>query len=353
MTEKQSAKFLAQLPEDRREKLRRVVLVSTESDHAIAEACGVGTVHVDVMRQRLILLGVLARPTLTGPPPRQKRAREAHRQVSQPRFVRGSFVTDKRWIDGAQRWVAPPVIFDPRGYSVDLIGENPARAFIRRHHYTGSYPAARLRVGLFNVSRELVGVAVFSQPMNQSVLPCWTGHDNDVATELGRFVLLPSIAFNGESWFLARAFPIAREEKGFEAVLSYADPVAQHDATGRIVKPEHWGQIYQATNALYAGRSSAEPRIMTPTGKTISRRALSKLRNGEIGWRYALDQLLHAGAPAMRESESVREWVDRSVAGFRHVKHPGNLAYVFGLSRRAKARIHRLHDGGQKYERAA
>jgi hypothetical protein len=260
---------------------------------------------------------------------------------------------DKRWEDGAQRWVKPPVLFDPRGYTVDVIARDRSRAYIEREHYSRSFPAERLSIGLFNAALELVGVAVFSEPMHPAVLPKWTGNGSDSAAELGRFVCSPSVQFNGESWFLSRAFEIAREERGFHAILSFADPFGLTDISGRITKPQHWGTIYQASNALFAGRGSPRSQVVAPNGREISLRSISKVRNGERGWRYALDQLIRAGAPAYREGESVRQWLERTLRMFRRVRHTGNLAYVFGLTRGAKRQLAALHRGGLKYPRSA
>ena len=56
--------------------------------------------------------------------------------------------------------------FDPASYAVDGVSKGEARAFVEAHHYSGSFPAARLSVGLYRawgVLRCLVGVAVLSQ----------------------------------------------------------------------------------------------------------------------------------------------------------------------------------------------
>jgi len=87
-------------------------------------------------------------------------------------------------------------------------------------HYSGTFPAARLSIGLWGPGPALVGVAVFSIPMSVAVLPRWTGLDHTEAVELGRFVCGPTVKFNGETWFLRRAFRILASEKYCRAVLS-------------------------------------------------------------------------------------------------------------------------------------
>jgi hypothetical protein len=77
----------------------------------------------------------------------------------------------------AQRWrrrrdvfVPPESRFDPTRHGVEPIEvDTVARDFVVEHHYSRSFPAARARFGLYEVSdcgeRALVGVAVFSVPM--------------------------------------------------------------------------------------------------------------------------------------------------------------------------------------------
>jgi hypothetical protein len=51
---------------------------------------------------------------------------------------------DLRWRGRRSRWVKPPVLFNPRGFAVDVVAESLARPFVAAHHYEGEYPAARL-----------------------------------------------------------------------------------------------------------------------------------------------------------------------------------------------------------------
>lgn len=72
MNENTAGKILKQLPHKTREKLRRAVLVSQDDDNTIAEKVGCVSFHVKAMRDRLIALGVLVRPTIDPPPPRRR-----------------------------------------------------------------------------------------------------------------------------------------------------------------------------------------------------------------------------------------------------------------------------------------
>jgi hypothetical protein len=70
-----------------------------------------------------------------------------------------------------QRWRARRDSYRPVGepihtrlYEVAPIAiDGPAKDFVIHHHYSGSYPAARFRFGLYR-HQVLVGVAVFSHP---------------------------------------------------------------------------------------------------------------------------------------------------------------------------------------------
>ncbi len=125
----------------------------------------------------------------------------------------------QRWRKQRARYRPAGEPIDPSRYAVDVIeGDKPARAFVQAHHYSGTYPAARARVGLYR-GLELVGVAVFSVPCNSRTIPASAP---DLAAlegvELGRFVLLDDVPANGETWFLV-------------------------------------GTIYQAFNGMYLGRA--------------------------------------------------------------------------------------------------
>jgi hypothetical protein len=224
---------------------------------------------------------------------------------------------------------------DPSKYGVDLLDECVAKEFIKHHHYSGSYPAAVCRVGLFRWGGELVGCAVFSEPMQRKSIPAWTG--TNAGVELGRFVLVDDVEANGETWFLKRAFRLLRRAKPhIKTVLSYSDPVRRANVDGTIVLPGHLGIIYQAYNGRYLGRSSARTLILKPDGQVLNGRALSKIRRDERGADYAYEQLLAAGAPRRKPLEDGVAYVKRALleGPFRRVKHPGNHAYAWSLTRR-------------------
>lgn len=161
-------------------------------------------------------------------------------------------------------------------------------------------------------------------------------------------MLDPSVGFNGESWIIARALRFARELLSVRAVLSYADPIARVDTQGALRKPAHWGTIYQASNALFAGRAEPRTLLVAPSGAVISQRSLTKIRKQERGHLYAERQLLVEGADPRRFGEDPSAWLERASAHFRRIRHPGNLAYLFGLDGSARSALQQRH-GARPY----
>lgn len=261
------------------------------------------------------------------------------------------FDCEKRWNGRKERWVSPSECFQPTGYAVDGLAEARARTFVEREHYSGTFPAARLSVGLWGPGPSLTGVAVFSIPMSEAVLPRWTGLDHTAAVELGRFVCSDTVRFNGETWFLKRCFGILGHEKGARAVLSFADPLERHTLEGSLTKQAHYGTIYKAKGALFAGRARPRWLHIAPDGSVVSERMLSKIRREERGIDYAVARLRGYGAPARRPAEDWKSWTDRvlRLPTFRRIRHPGNYAYLFGLDHSTKTRLAALHDGGLPY----
>lgn len=244
----------------------------------------------------------------------------------------------QRWRDRQPRYRPLGEPIDPRCFEVArLRGDADAKAFVVRHHYSASYPAARVRFGLFQHA-ELVGVAVFSVPANPRSLDVLPG-EGATKLELGRFVLRDEVPANGESWFLARCFEDLRRE-GFTGVVSFSDPVARSDADGRFVFPGHLGVIYQATNAVYLGRTRAERRRLLPDGTVLHGRALAKIRGREQGWRYAAALLERHGAAQLDEHEDAVTWLSCWLPRLtRSLEHGGNHKYAWGLRGRDRKRL--------------
>lgn len=244
----------------------------------------------------------------------------------------------QRWRDRRGSFVPEGGRFNPRAFDVDVLADDSTpRAFVRQHHYSGSYPAARLRVGLFR-GAELVGVAVFSHPCNDRVLTnVFPQLPVLEAAELGRFVLLDEVPYNAETWFLARAFRMARMH-GLRGIVSFSDPVARTDIRGAVVFPGHVGTIYQAHNAVHLGYGARSRLAVLPDATVLAPRSLSKIRARKKGWRYAAGRLAAFGAdPLDPEADRAgrKAWLSRWLPRLtRPLAHPGNLRYAWSLDRR-------------------
>jgi hypothetical protein len=279
--------------------------------------------------------------------------RQAGRAVGLGPDPQLSLDLDKRWRGRREMWVRPPEYFRPEGWVVDVIPERIARPFVLREHYSGSYVAARLALGLFGPGAVLRGVAVLSVPMNQRVIPSYTGMAPGEGVELGRFVCTPEVAFNGESWFLSRCWPLIREAlPEVRAVISYADPMERRTAGGLLCKPAHRGTIYQAVNAIHAGRSRKRKLLLLPDGRVLVERAICKVTGGERGGA-AVTRMLESMAGPRRVGEAPEDWVRRATEHLPRLTHPGNYAYVFGTTRRDTQRLRERHGGGLPYPKAA
>lgn len=241
----------------------------------------------------------------------------------------------QRWRDRRDSYRPAGEVIDPRQFDVAEIAESPAKAFVLRHHYSGSYPAARFRFGLYR-GGQLVGVAVFSHPVNDraltSVFPCRAVD----AVELGRFVLLDEVRANGETWFLGRAFEQLRHA-GLCGVVSFSDPVPRLDGSGRQVFPGHVGVIYQAHNGAYLGRGTARTLRLLPDATVFSARAAQKIRARERGWECSVARLVACGAPAPTAGECLRAWLRGALAKVtRAMRHAGNHKYAWALRRQGR-----------------
>jgi hypothetical protein len=225
----------------------------------------------------------------------------------------------------------------PREYEIEQLPDDRlSKHFVQQHHYLKTYPAARFRFGLFRLG-QLVGVAVFSHPASDRVLTNIFGGDARDSVELGRFVLLDEVPYNGESWFLSRCLRVLRRD-GLRGVISFSDPVRREAADGRVICPGHVGTIYQAGNASYLGRGSPTPLFLLPDGTTFSKRAISKIRNGEQGKAYACATLVAFGADDPNVTvgayyESYTAWLAYWLPLLtRKVRHPGNHRYAWTLN---------------------
>ena len=181
---------------------------------------------------------------------------------------------------------------------------------------------------------------MFSHPCSNAVLTNVFDAPVLSTVELGRFVLLDSVAGNGETWFLARSFELLRE-RSIVGVVSFSDPHLRRTASGEVIHLGHVGTIYQAHNAIYIGRSMARTLHLLPDGRVFSDRSAQKIRSGERGWRYAAAQLENFGSrPVPANAEDRAEWLSESLALVtRRIRHKGNHKYAWALSKAIKRQL--------------
>ena len=258
---------------------------------------------------------------------------------------------EQRWRNRQHSWVrTSDGGFNPARYAVEPVDEMTAKGYVTANHYSGTYPAASRRFGLFinDVNGpDLVGVAVFGIPAQAAVL---TNVFPDLAPytealELSRFVLegtdggAARAPGNSESWFLARCFEHLAAG-GVRGIVSFADPVPRKVA-GVLLFPGHVGTIYQASNAIYTGRGTPRTLTVLPDGTSLSDRAVQKVRQGERGHEYVERRLVALGARAPRAGEPARPWLLQAledVAAVR-VRHRGCLRYAMLTSRVDRRRV--------------
>jgi hypothetical protein len=276
-------------------------------------------------------------------------------------------MTQLSLFDTAMRWNSRRAFYrpaqepiDPTQFSVSPVGDALARDFVIKHHYSGSYPAAIAAYGMFEriapFQEDLVGVAVFSVPIQPKAAAAYGAPADTKFCELGRFILKDSVKGNGETWLLSRALRMLAQDKQrpdrrpvYDLCLSYSDPVPRTTADGVMMFAGHYGHIYGAASSLYCGRGKPRTHWLTRDGSIVSPRALSKLRNGEKGAAYVYEFLRTHGAPAMAPGEREADYIHRALrsGSFRNLRHSGNHAYVFPCGTRAtRQEIRRRMDKG-------
>ena len=241
----------------------------------------------------------------------------------------------QRWTERHEARRPVGEVFDPSSYAVESIDRALAQDFVVEHHYSASYPAGIVWLGLWRkvafLRAELMGAVIFSVPSNDATIPKYLNVGPRYGAQLGRFVLKDEVAANGESWTLARSFEILRELKPHvRGVMSMSDPMERRDVAGNVLTPGHVGTIYQAFNGRYLGLSDPRYHHFDATGWELNERTSEKIVAGHKGWNPALDRLIKMGARRPSTSEDLRAWLDEVKHGplFRKVRHPGK--YVYG-----------------------
>jgi hypothetical protein len=137
------------------------------------------------------------------------------------------------------------------------ITSKQAMAIVLRHHYSGRKVGAKFAFGLFDDGL-LCGVVVYSTPASYTLCRGVCGPDMSKSVlELSRLVVTTDRK-NAASTLVGSSM----RELGDCILVSYADC---NDHVG------HVGYVYQATNWLYTGQGTAEPKWVHPeTGDVVS-----------------------------------------------------------------------------------
>ncbi|MEU4607607.1 hypothetical protein AB0F43_31870 [Kribbella sp. NPDC023972] len=253
--------------------------------------------------------------------------------------------TTQRWRDGSPHRVPVSASrFEPSRYAVQELDESTAQAFVCRHHYSSSWPAARLRYGLLDHRADstipaLVGVMVLGIPMAKKVLtnPFPTLEPYTESLELSRLVLLDEVPGNAESWFCAEAFRMAAA-RGIRGVVAFADPEPRwrRTATGHEqIKPGHCGIVYQALNFDYLGLGTRRSLVLLPDATALSARAIAKVTGAEPGSHGVVRRLVALGATAPAPGQDPAGWLRAALrdVGAIRAPHRGNHRYALRLGR--------------------
>ena len=171
-------------------------------------------------------------------------------------------------------------------FRVQAIASKIGKEFVVQHHYTKGIVNNAMCFGLIH-NEQLVGVCAFATPSSENVRASVFGVEyKQGVTELHRLVLLDEVPKNAESFFIVRALrELKKQRPYYKAVISFADSTENHR-----------GIIYQATNALYCGKSTSATFYLDETGRLRHRR--------QRGTNITLDEAKNRGwIPTKRQGK--------------------------------------------------
>lgn len=137
---------------------------------------------------------------------------------------------------------------------------------------------------------------------------------------------------------------------GVRGVVAFADPVPRL-VDGTVLFPGHVGVIYQASNAVFAGRSGARTKTLLPDGTILNDRAQSKIRKRERGHEYVERQLMALGARTPAAGQDPAAWLRQALEdiGARRLRHRGCYRYLFAIGPRRRRLAAELERVAQPY----
>ncbi len=142
-------------------------------------------------------------------------------------------------------------MFDFSKIEIKLIPNNEAKQFMQKYHYTKSCPKSTYALG-FYYNNQLCTMIVYGQPSNFNLAKSlWEGGNEQECLELLRLFSFDWCPKNIESYCISKSIKwLKQNHPEIKILVSYAD-----------TSVGHVGYIYQASNWLYIGKSSAEREI--------------------------------------------------------------------------------------------
>ena len=162
-----------------------------------------------------------------------------------------------------------------------------ARDMVKTLHYSGTCPPAFTHVYcLFrhDAPERLMGVAWWKAPMPNAAksVARHCGTDPKLVSDLSRLAIHPDAPTNAASFLIGRSIRHFRQEKKYQALVSWADAFEGHT-----------GQIYKATNWEYLGQEKRQRRVWVDAeGRRVStaqghKKNLTIKQMEELGARVA------------------------------------------------------------------
>lgn len=180
-----------------------------------------------------------------------------------------------------------------KDYDVRRISSTVAKEYIHVHHYShGSHAHPSPDYGLFD-GDSLIGVCMFATPCSERVRSCVFGEEHkNTVLELHRLHILDVTPKNTESWFISKVFNLLRLDRpDLRGIIAFSDTTEGHNGT-----------IYQATNALYCGKTSKSRFYVDETGRLRHPRQcghnVSLQEAQQLGWK-----------PTIREAKNRYVWI--------------------------------------------
>jgi hypothetical protein len=186
------------------------------------------------------------------------------------------------------------------GLRISPCGLSEVSEFVESHHYLKSVKGLVPDL-CFKIEHEsrIIGASIFGRPAMNSTTAKYSENGKLKLTELRRFVLVDATPRNTESFVLSRMF---RElaKRGFERILSYADP--SHGHIGTIYKATGFkliGQTARTQVIHFKGHNFSTRSINRPLSDdscvlgTAARRLRKALDTGEAERRYEAGKFIY------------------------------------------------------------